>query len=289
MSMRQSPESDRLSSDESRLKAMLIEDLENHEEGEAMLPFVMQMRNWAAPSSTPDETRQLIERLMLELPSPPRAEPLRWAWLLLRAQVRVVQAEIWTASALVMALGVLVTLTIYDVRVGGLAPLAVLAPIVVAAGVALLYDSDLEPVLELEHTTRVSSQLLLLARLTLVFGFNFALGLAGSVLLAAAKAEVQLWPLVLSWLFPMAFLSAFTFFLSIVVRDSVVGAVSGFGLWGLHVLLYTTAPPNSWLQLLSLPGLAAPESRAWLALAAILMTLAALQMVEYHRQRGSQV
>ncbi len=279
--------------EEARLKAMLVEDMGSAEEAEALLPVVRQLRTWEFPPTTTGEKGKLIDRLFQELPQPPGdrrlLHSLKWALLLLRAQMRVVQTEIWAASALVMLLGALVTLVAYDPQAGGLAPLAVLAPVVAAAGVALLYDSDLDRILELENATRAPAQALLLARLTLVFGFNLMLSMVGSVLLTAIKAEVQLWPLVLSWLFPMAFLSAFTFFLSIVTRDSVVGTAFGFGLWGLHVLLRTTAPPNILVQLLALPGLAAPEARPWLALASALMVAAALRIVEHGRQTGDRV
>lgn len=276
-----------------RLKAMLVEDIGSSEEAEALLPVIRQLRSWEFPPVTADEKGKLVDRLVQDLPQPPSARwqlhSLKWALLLLRAQISVVQTEIWAASALVILLGALVTLVAYDPRAGGLAPLAVLAPVVAAAGVALLYDSDLDRILELENATRASAQALLLARLTLVFGFNLMLSMVGSMLLAAIKAEVQLWPLVLSWLFPMAFLSAFTFFLSIITHDSVVGTAFGFGLWGLHVLLRTTAPTNIVVQLLALPGLAAPEARPWLALAAALMVAAALRIVERSRQTGDRV
>lgn len=234
---------------------------------------------WPAPQPTAAQTAQLIEHL---LPEMPRRSRLREAWewwplLLMRAQFRVLRHEIWAASALVIALGVVVTFGSY--QSGSLTPLAALAPVVAALGVALLYDGDLVLVFELEDSTPASVRLLLLTRLTLVFGFNLVLALAGSVLLAAVRADVLLWPLVLSWLAPMAFLSALAFWLSIVTGDSVAGMVFSLLIWGMHVVLRSTPITNPILSVLSLPGLGDAAMRPMLIGVALLLLLVAFWMV----------
>ncbi len=258
-----------------RLRALLAEDAETPEETEALLETVRFIRRWDAPSPTWKETARLVEKLLPEVPQPERRHPGQW-WplLILRAEARIIRREIWLASALVMALGVVVTLGISST--GAAAPLTILAPVVAAVGMALLYDSDMEQVLELADSTPVSARLLLLARLTLVFGFNLALGLAGSVVLALLRADVLLWPLVMSWLAPMAFLSALAFMLSVVTGDAVAGAVFSLTIWGMHVFVRAMPASGDLTWILSLPGLADPATRPFLFAAALLLVMAAL-------------
>lgn len=267
------------SDNDEKLQSMLLEDTDSAEQASALLATARQLRGWRAPETTVEATNSLVARLVAELP--PARQPWSsrvfnaWPVLLLRSQARVVRSEIWLASALVIALGTFVTLTADSAASVETLPLAVLAPIVAAIGIALLYDTDNEPMLELENATPASLRLLLLARLTLVFGFDLALGLAGSVLLAALRSEVSLWPLVMSWLAPMAFLSALGFFLSVVFIDSLAGALFSLGLWGLHIVLRAAQPQNVLIAALSLPGLAAPEMRPLLfALAGALLAVA---------------
>lgn len=128
------------------------------------------LRQWEAPHPTPAQTTRLIETLAAHLPEARlqrnAGKPtMEWAPLLLmRSQMRVVRSEIWVASALVMGLGTMVTLATYQPDATHVLPLTALAPLVAAGGVALLYDSDLEAVLELESATPTSVRLLLLAR-----------------------------------------------------------------------------------------------------------------------------
>jgi hypothetical protein len=261
-----------------KLRAMLREDIESPEEAEALLATVKQIRGWQAPEASAKASAELLKLLAAEMPAPRKSRLKRllecWPLLVIYSQARVVRSEIWLASALVMVLGTVVTLTTNSAS-GGTIPLAILAPLVTAVGVAMLYDSDNEPMLELEDATPVSIRLLLLARLTLVFGFDLALGLAGSTALALLNTEISLWPLVMSWLAPMAFLSGLAFLLSVVFIDSLAGALFSLGLWGLHVIMRSTEPVNTLILALSLPGLAAPETRPVLfGLAALLTGLA---------------
>jgi hypothetical protein len=239
------------------------------------------LRRWESPAVTPTQTAHLIETLSPLLPQAvPRRNVLArlasWSPLLvLWSQVRVVRGEIWIVSALVMAIGTGVTLAVYQPDALYTLPLIWLAPLVAAGAVALLYDSDLEAVLDLEDSTPTPVRLLLLARLTLVFGFNLSLGFLGSVVLAVLYTDFNLWSLVLAWLAPMTFLSGLAFFVSVLTGDSVAGALTSMGLWQIHLLLhlFDTSPLAS---LLSLPGLAAPENRPLLIASALLLAAVGL-------------
>ncbi|MCA9971946.1 MAG: hypothetical protein KC425_17100, partial [Anaerolineales bacterium] len=87
------------------------------DEAEALAPVVAALAAWDAPEPAADETARLVMRLQAEMVA---GRPLAdkrpfarlagwWPWQLLRAQARVVQREIWWGSALVLALGVLVS------------------------------------------------------------------------------------------------------------------------------------------------------------------------------------
>lgn len=186
----------------------------------------------------------------------------QWAWLLLRLQVRVVRREIWAASALVMALGTLVTLAMSGPDAsGGVLPLVLVAPLVAAGGVAFLYGPAVDPALEIELATPASSRLILLARLALVFGFDLGLGLAMSVMLALLQPGISLWPLVMDWLAPMAFLSALAFLLTVLSTDPGLSVLVSLVLWGgLNVRKSVGLGRLFW----PVPDLLAASARPWL-------------------------
>jgi len=279
------------SSESEHLRAMLHEDTEATAELDELLQVVSRLKQWEAPRVDGKATMNLLEMLEQEMPTPIEQSPARrwsewWPLLLMRSQFRVVRREIWAASALIMLLGTLVTLTTFNVASpDGATPIAILAPLVAAFGVALLYDSDVEQMLELEDSTPASVRLLLLARLTLVFGFDLLLALLGSIVLAATHANVSLWPLVMSWLAPMTFLSGLAFTLSIFTGDAVAGSLVGLMVWGTHVLMRTAAQ-SGWLPyLLSLPGLSALETRPLLLVLAPLLVVLALWWVGHNERR----
>ena len=251
-----------------RLYTRLREDLGGEAEADDLLPVMMTLQE-AGPDVSAQVSQRLMSRLQQEMAIDARVS-WQWMLLILRSQVRVVQREIWIASAVVLLLGTLVTLGT-ESAVGEYNLLAVAAPVVAAAGIALLYDDDMRHMLEIEAVTPVPPRLLLLARLLLVFGFDLVLALLGSLVLAVMQAETTLGPLVLSWLAPMTFLSALAFFLSVVSKEVILGELVSLGLWGLHVSLYSLDSHDEWLALLALPGLgdAAMRPALWLGAFAV--------------------
>lgn len=146
---------------------------------------------------------------------------------LLRAEAPVVRRRIWAASVLVLLLGFPVTL--FGVRGGSL--LALVAPAVAAASVGFVYGPAADPPLELALSTPTSPRLVLLARLTLVFGFDLLVGLVASALVAAAgQAPGGLEALVLRWLGPMLMLSALSLCVSLRAGPTT-GIGVALGLW----------------------------------------------------------
>jgi hypothetical protein len=266
---------------EQRLKALLREDV--GDDSEQLFPVVQQLQQWNAPEVASGKTAQLIDLLANELPAP--HESYRHTlWdsrpvLLLRSQVRVVQRELWIASALVMGLGILVTLALMSTDTfDGFVPFVLLAPVVTAVGIACVYGPLNDPALELELATPISPQLIALARVTLVFGFNLVLGLVGSLVLAMFGSGLSLLPLVSSWLAPMAFLSALAFLLSVLFFDPMLSSLFSVLLWilmGMRQHLNIDVYP--FLRLL--PNLLTSDTRPVIWLGAVLMMCAALWLV----------
>ena len=245
------------------LRARLEEDTGSPEDAETLLPVIQGLRRWSAPDVDPK-----LEPLLAELSQPGARWMDWWPWLLLRAQARVVRGEIWLASLLVMALGVVVTLTQADPGASGShMPLAVFAPIAAAIGIAYLYGPEVDPPLEIALATVVPPRLVLLARLALVFGFDLLIGLAASLTVTLLRTDLSLWPLVQTWLVPMTFLSALAFCLAALSRQAMLSAVTCFVVWVVQAIGST-----QW----RLPDLTEAAARPWLLLVAALLGLVAI-------------
>lgn len=150
---------------------------------------------------------------------------LRLGWLLLRSQAVLVQRELWPASAVVMVMGVAVALLVQKAGV-----VYFLAPLVAAASLAVIYGPEHDPGSELALATPTSPWMILLARMTLVSGYNLLLALAASAALLAILPAELLGGLILAWLGPMTFLSALALLLSLWIGTGNAVLLS-YGLW----------------------------------------------------------
>ncbi|MFZ6029015.1 MAG: anti-sigma factor family protein [Chloroflexota bacterium] len=137
------------------------------------------------------------------------ATPAQRAWQLLWAQVPLVQREMWPAAALVMLIGFVITLLVDKTAV-----LRILAPLVTAACLAVIHGPEHDPAAELTASTTTSPWKILLARVTLVFGYNLLLALAVSLFVLVFIPAESLGGLILGWLAPMTFLSTLALLLS---------------------------------------------------------------------------
>jgi hypothetical protein len=280
-----------------RLRRTLRENGEPDADSLAEVGRLMQsLQSLRAPDTRSEHQKQLLAMLSAHLPR----RKTRWErfteWYpvaLLMSQTRVIKAEILIASAVVLVLGVLVTLMQPAGQATDMAQLTLsaLAPIVAAVGVALLYDTDIEQMLELEQTTRASARVLLLARLTLVFGFNLAVALGGSAVLAVFRAEVLLIPLISAWLAPMTFLVGLAFFLSVVLANTFASMSFSLFLWLVHLLFRRVESGSASLLdaligLASMPGLLDPANRPLLMGVGAVLVLVALGLVGTLERQG---
>jgi len=196
------------------------------------------------PAPAPPEgvlARALAEVGEARSPGSPSAR-LSLAWQLLAGQAPLVETRIWAASALTMALGCVVALLAASPTAAG-ATLALFAPAIAAMGVAFVYGPENDPSLEIALSTPTPPRLVLLARLTLVYGYDLALALAATGVLALAKGEVGLLPLVSLWIGPMLFLSALALLGSFFIGPTSATLLA-MGLWATKLLAatYPVAP-----------------------------------------------
>ena len=220
-------------------------DVTDAELRDKLRPLAEPMAQWTTPSPSPAETEQLLTHLLPELPASPHhpvASSLlarlteSWPWLLIRGELRVVRWEIWLAAALLMTLGVFVTLLSGRPDEPGMM-FVLFAPLIAAATVAFIYGPEVDPAQELVQATPVPTTLLLLTRLLLVFSFDLTLALLGSVALTLLQPDIQLWPLIQSWLAPMTFLSALAFCLTVFTYKAEAGVLFSLALWFTQVMI----------------------------------------------------
>ncbi len=156
---------------------------------------------------------------------PPLQSAFMRAWQLLQAQAPLVQHELWPACAAVMALGVAVALLAEKEGV-----IRFIAPMVAAASLAAIYGPEHDPATELALATPTSPWKILLARLTLVSGYNLLLALIASLALLAIIPLDLFGALILAWLGPLTFLSALALLLSLWIGTGNAVTIA-YGLW----------------------------------------------------------
>ena len=214
-------------------------------------------------------TRSAFDEAGLGEPGSARpARRLRYLAAVVLAEARLIRLAVPVASALVMTLGVAVVLSRGAPGDAG-DLLALIAPIVAAAGVAGAYRSRHDPAAELVAATPTSGRLLLLVRLTLVFGYDLTLALVASAVLAATETTnaATMNALIATWLGPMALLSSLSLLVA-VWFGSDVALGTAVGLWALRVMAGGVFARHGWpAQLLV---------AAWSTNAAVLAVSAAL-------------
>ena len=198
----------------------------------------------AVSSRVPDPPEDLMERVWTrieeeETPAVSGSGRLSLGLQLLAGQVALVRREIWVASAATMALGCLVALLTAGASAGGVA-LSVFTPMIAAVGVAFIYGPENDPSLEVALSTPTPPRLVLLARLTLVYGYDLALALTATVVLALANGGTGLLALISLWIGPMLFLSALALFLSLFLGSTPATLVA-LTLWGVRLVAYSSA------------------------------------------------
>jgi hypothetical protein len=137
--------------------------------------------------------------------------PVR-AWNILVSQLPIIKREIWPAAAGTMAIGYFAALLAGKVDL-----IRILAPLISAACISVLYGPEHDSAGEMTRSTPTSPRQILLARIFLVFAYNVALALAATLAISPFFETIQPMPFILSWLGPMALLSSLALLLSLVI------------------------------------------------------------------------
>lgn len=209
------------------------------------------LKGWRDSAADPAAKTQLLSVLHAEAAVQFRApvrrtRSLHTASLVMWSQTRIFHKMLWIASALVIALGALVTLALRTaLNPDTSLPLTIVAPLVAAFGVALLYGTDADPAVELVLATPISPRLIMLARLVLVFGFNLLLTMACSIVLSLYRPDLSLLALILDWLAPMTLLSGLAFLLSALLFDPLASALISLFIWVAAVARHHNVMINS--------------------------------------------
>ncbi|GGO71789.1 hypothetical protein [Nonomuraea cavernae] len=164
----------------------------------------------------------------------------RRAWQLLVMEARLLHPGVWAASFLVMAVcaGFAAMRVVVPEVVLGLS-----VPLVAGTGVAGLYGPERDRAFEVVAVTPTSPRVVLLARVTLVFGYDLVLALLVSGVLAVAGGSPGgVAGLVTAWLGPMALLAAVALLLSVCWRPG--GAIGvALAAWCVPALAEVTDAP----------------------------------------------
>lgn len=206
----------------------------------------------------PGPSEDLMERVWAKIEEDSQAvvrpsliSHLSLALQLLAGQVPLVKKKIWVASAVTMAFGVMVSLlTAAGTTATGTA-FSLFAPIVAAVGVAFVYGPENDPSLEVALSTPTRPRFILLARLTLVYGYDLALALAATVVLATVSGTPNPWPLVSLWIGPMLFLSALALVISLLFNP-MLAIFTTMALWGIRLSAAAGSDPmyldSAWMR-----------------------------------------
>lgn len=130
----------------------------------------------------------------------------------------------FTASIVVLGAGAAATSSTGEPLV------ALLAPALVAAGIACAYGPDIDPAWELSCSMAVSDRMVLLVRALGVFAVYAALGIAASAVSGTAVG------ITFGWLVPMTALSLLALAVATLARSANVGVAAGLFAWCITVL-----------------------------------------------------
>lgn len=215
----------------------------------------------------------LTERALESIHSPSKLRRAFWQTAdLLHAQARLVRSELWLASAVVMAMGTTLALLWKRADI-----IYFIAPLVAASTLSILYGAEHDPALELTRATPTSPWKILLARLSIVSGYNLMLSLAATlILLSFAPLEV-LGGVIIGWLGPLAFLSTLALLLSLWLGTNNAVAIA-YALWMAQYIPFKAL--EQWLTAPAWAAFQVAYQQFWssplllLALSALLIVLA---------------
>lgn len=205
---------------------------------------LVRLTAWRAPTPASIETSRLLASLYVHLPDTTHGMPARRSWhawvaqhaRLIARQPRLIHRSVWIASTLAIALVGLYAAALHGPN--GARALGVCLPTVAAAGAAFLYGHEADPALEVSLAAPASSRFILLARVVLLVGYDLALALGATALVAATHG--QGWEAIAGlWLGPLALVSSGSLLVSLLLGPFI--AAGGAAMLWLAQTLNLTA------------------------------------------------
>lgn len=236
-----------------KLRSKLWEDLGSDSKVDNFLSLAQSLQGWSGPKPTNQSTQLIIKQMLdlaetntgrMEVPQVTSVHLLLspLPYLILHSQAKLIYREIWSASWFVLLLGFIFTWIIGKAET--YLPFVLIIPVVAAVGISFIYGQEVDPAIEIELATRISPYWILLARLTLVFTYNLILGLVASGILATTIPSFSFWIMVSAWLGPMALLSGFSFFVTVLSGNSSIGVILSLTTWGIINVLRLGVLPS---------------------------------------------
>jgi hypothetical protein len=225
------------------------------------------LKEWHAPVPTSEMTRELVHQLEPYLPTPSpvrqsiKARPsglapeLMGLIRLVGSQVSLFQPSFWLASAVIVFIGAL--LILFGPGLNPSFLLQVIGPLLSYLGTASAFRGNGLRMLEFELACPPSPRQLTLARLTIVLGYDIALGLLLSGVMGAFT-RTGLSMLTLHWLAPLLLGTGLTLLLSLRMPANRAAAISYTG-W-LAVLVFALIGQNGMQSAISV----FPQLYEWL-------------------------
>jgi len=205
-------------------------------QGWKKMQFAMQTSSAVMPTPSP----QILQHALAAIDAPsgtvmiPTHSRRQYAQIVLR-QLRLLNPIIWPATAL----GIIIAAVFAMTQPGkGTLIFNVVLPLISAVSTAFISSPENDPGLELLLATPISPRLVLIGRWCWLLGYNLLAALVATFVLAAFQ-HGNYWSLVLLWVGPVALLSSFSAFISIITTPVVAGAV------GAALCLARFADPNA--------------------------------------------
>jgi hypothetical protein len=178
-----------------------------------------------------DQVWAKIDALAQEAPANELLVPhaIAHLWLVFKRQVRIIHKSIWIASTLAGLFGCCLALFVSrqspDHLHNATSILALITTVVAASGVAFSYGLDNDAGFEITLSTPTSIRTVMLCRIVLVIGYNFALSAIASAIIAFTRGG-GVWEVMQLWLGPMLLLSSISLTLSLMIGSAFAVVIS---------------------------------------------------------------
>ena len=180
-----------------------------------------------AVASVPAPSMNVMNAVWAKIDAAPqKASPfshtLLHFWLILKAQVRIIHRSIWIASALVILFGAVLASVALSISTAHnhwqqiTLFLSLITTVTAASGSAFIYGPENDAGLELTLATPTSIRFVMLSRMVLVVGYDFALSAIASIAITLVFGG-SLWDIMQLWVGPMLLLSSITLALSLLI------------------------------------------------------------------------